>query len=102
MIDFYTSYEVNITGQYSYRTDFDEFQKEEVNEKLYVDGGKLLEILKKCFEDIRLMQFAVDKNDLENEININPYNISDYAYEDIINTILSKYKEIIGEVKNDL
>ena len=33
---------------------------------------------------------------LENEININPYNISDYTYEDIINTILSKYKEIIG------
>lgn len=34
---------------------------------------------------------------LENEININPYDISDYVYEDIINTILSKYKEIIGE-----
>lgn len=33
---------------------------------------------------------------LENEININPYDISDYDYEDIINTILSKYKEIIG------
>ena len=33
---------------------------------------------------------------LENEININPYDISDYNYEDIINTILSKYKEIIG------
>ena len=36
---------------------------------------------------------------LENEININPYNISDYAYEDIINTILSKYKSIIGDDK---
>lgn len=67
MIDFYTSYKVNITGQYSYRTDFDEFQKEEVNEELYVYGCKLLEILKKCFENIRLMQFVVDKNDLENE-----------------------------------
>ena len=32
---------------------------------------------------------------LENERNINPYDISDYTYEDIINTILSKYKEII-------
>ena len=32
---------------------------------------------------------------LENEININPYDISDYDYEDIINTILSKYQEII-------
>ena len=32
---------------------------------------------------------------LENEININPYDISDYTYEDIINTILSKYEEII-------
>ena len=33
---------------------------------------------------------------LINEININPYNISDYVYENIINTILSKYNEIIG------
>ena len=32
---------------------------------------------------------------LENEKNINPYDISDYTYEDIINTILSKYYEII-------
>ena len=32
---------------------------------------------------------------LTNEININPYDISDYTYEDIINTILSKYYEII-------
>lgn len=35
-------------------------------------------------------------NYLEDKININPYDISDYDYEDIINTILSKYKEIIG------
>ena len=35
---------------------------------------------------------------LGNEININPYDISDYDYEDIINTILSKYKEIIGDI----
>ena len=33
---------------------------------------------------------------LENEKNIYPYDISDYTYEDIINTILSKYNEIIG------
>lgn len=33
---------------------------------------------------------------LENEVNINSYDISDYAYEKIINTILSKYKEKIG------
>ena len=33
---------------------------------------------------------------LENEKNIYPYDISDYTYEDIINTILSKYEEIIG------
>ena len=32
---------------------------------------------------------------LENEKNIYPYDISDYTYEDIINTILSKYYEII-------
>ena len=32
---------------------------------------------------------------LENEKNIYPYDISDYTYENIINTILSKYKEII-------
>ena len=33
---------------------------------------------------------------LTNEANINPYDISGYTYEDIINTILSKYNEIIG------
>ena len=33
---------------------------------------------------------------LTNEANINPYDISDYVYEDIINTILSKYKEVEG------
>ena len=32
---------------------------------------------------------------LENEKNIYPYDISDCVYEDIINTILSKYYEII-------
>ena len=32
---------------------------------------------------------------LTNEANINPYDISDYVYEDIINVILSKYYEII-------
>ena len=32
---------------------------------------------------------------LTNEKNIYPYDISDYVYEDIINTILSKYNEII-------
>ena len=32
---------------------------------------------------------------LENEKNIYPNDISDYTYEDIINTILSKYYEII-------
>ena len=32
---------------------------------------------------------------LTNEANINPYDISDYIYENIINAILSKYKEII-------
>ena len=34
---------------------------------------------------------------LENEININPYDISDYIYEKIINTILSKYEDIIDK-----
>ena len=32
---------------------------------------------------------------LENERNINHYDISDYTYEEIINTILSKYEDII-------
>ena len=36
---------------------------------------------------------------LEKEINIYPNDISDYDYEDIINTILSKYREIIGDDK---
>ena len=34
---------------------------------------------------------------LENEKNIYPYDISDYTYEDIINTILSKYEDIIDK-----
>ena len=34
---------------------------------------------------------------LENEKNIYHYDISDYVYEDIINTILSKYEEIIDK-----
>ena len=34
---------------------------------------------------------------LENEKNIYPNDISDYTYEDIINTILSKYYEIIDK-----
>ena len=34
---------------------------------------------------------------LENEKNIYGYDISDYTYEDIINTILSKYYEIIDK-----
>ena len=34
---------------------------------------------------------------LTNEANINPYDISDYIYEDIINTILSKYEDIIDK-----
>lgn len=33
---------------------------------------------------------------LTNEANINPYDISDYIYENIINAILSKYNGIIG------
>ena len=37
---------------------------------------------------------------LTNEININLYDISDYTYEDIINTILSKYYEIIEELES--
>ena len=36
------------------------------------------------------------QKELKDEINIKPYDISDYYYENIINTILSKYKEIIG------
>ena len=36
---------------------------------------------------------------LENEKNIYPYDISDYTYEDIINTILSKYYGIIDKLE---
>ena len=36
---------------------------------------------------------------LEKEKNIYPYDISDYTYEDIINTILSKYEEIIDKLE---
>lgn len=55
------------------------------NEVLYEENTKLINQQKKFIEY------------LENEININPYDISDYDYEDIINTILSKYKEITGD-----
>ena len=37
---------------------------------------------------------------LENEKNIYPYDISDYTYEDIINTILSKYEDIIDKLES--
>ena len=69
--------------------------------------------LKKQLEEYKILGFKhlSDKCDklenqqkefidwLENEKNIYPYDISDCVYEDIINTILSKYKEIIGDDK---
>ena len=89
----------------------EELEKENFNlrENIYIDkisfsseGKNIKELIEMpTYEDLINQQKEFIEY-LENEININPYNISDYAYEDIINTILSKYKEIIGGGKNDL
>ena len=73
--------------------------------------NKRYETVLRWFEEYKILGFKhlSDKCDklenqqkefidwLENEKNIYPYDISDCVYEDIINTILSKYYEIIDK-----
>ena len=69
-------------------------QLEEANEKIL-----LLQVSEPMLEYKKTLEKNQQKEFIEwltNEANINPYDISDYDYEKIINTILSKYKEIIG------
>ena len=68
-------------------------QLEEANEKiLLLQASEPMLEYKKALEKNHQKEFI---EWLTNEVNINPYDISDYIYEDIINTILSKYYEII-------
>ena len=69
-------------------------QLEEANEKiLLLQASEPMLEYKKVLEENQQKEFI---EWLTNEANINPYDISDYIYENIINTILSKYNEIIG------
>ena len=68
-------------------------QLEEANEKiLLLQASEPMLEYKKALEEKQQKEFI---EWLTNEKNIYPYDISDYTYEDIINTILSKYYEII-------
>ena len=70
-------------------------QLEEANEKiLLLQASEPMLEYKKALEENQQKEFI---KYLENEKNIYPYDISDYTYEDIINTILSKYYEIIDK-----
>ena len=70
-------------------------QLEEANEKiLLLQASEPMLEYKKALEENQQKEFI---KFLENEKNIYPYDISDYTYEDIINTILSKYYEIIDK-----
>ena len=68
-------------------------QLQEANEKiLLLQASESMLEYKKALEENQQKEFI---EWLTNETNINPYDISDYVYEDIINTILSKYEDII-------
>ena len=70
-------------------------QLEEANEKiLLLQASEPMLEYKKALEENQQKEFI---EYLENEKNIYPFDISDYTYEDIINTILSKYYEIIDK-----
>ena len=68
-------------------------QLEEANEKiLLLQASEPMLEYKKALEENQQKEFV---EWLENERNINPYDISDYIYGNIIDAILSKYNEII-------
>lgn len=67
---------------------------EEANEKIL-----LLQVSEPMLEYKKTLEKNQQKEFIEwltNEANINPYDIGDYIYENIINVILSKYNGIIG------
>ena len=69
-------------------------QLEEANEKiLLLQASEPMLEYKKALEENQQKEFI---EWLTNEANINPYDISDYIYGNIIDAILSKYNEIIG------
>lgn len=69
-------------------------QLEEANEKiLLLQASEPMLEYKKILEENQQKEFI---EWLTNETNINPYDISDYIYGNIIDAILSKYNEIIG------
>ena len=69
-------------------------QLEEANEKiLLLQASEPMLEYKKVLEENQQKEFI---EWLTNEANINPYDISDYIYGNIIDAILSKYNEIIG------
>ena len=69
-------------------------QLEEANEKiLLLQASEPMLEYKKALEENQQKEFI---EWLTNETNINPYDISDYIYGNIIDAILSKYNEIIG------
>ena len=70
-------------------------QLEDTNEKiLLLQASEPMLEYKKALEENQQKEFI---EWLEHEKNIYAYDISDYTYEDIINTILSKYYEIIDK-----
>ena len=72
-------------------------QLEEANEKiLLLQASEPILEYKKALEENQQKEFI---EWLTNEANIYPYDISDYTYENIINTVLSKYYEIIEKVE---
>ena len=82
---------------------FDELFEEKNNPQIFIDTQDMEErYAEGLYQDYLEEENKKYKNQqkkfiewLENEININPYDISDYDYENIINTILLKYYEII-------
>ena len=100
MIDDY----INELEAYKYNMDRDYLRLEKENESLKKENKILREneehndkvVDKVNWENQKLKKQQKEFIEwLENEKNIYPYDISDYVYEDIINTILSKYEEII-------
>ena len=105
----------NLKTLEDYESYYEDTTKEQILADTYIDYCAYVNLahryaeLKKQLEEYKRLGFEHlnDKcNKLENqqkefiewltnEANINPYDISDYVYEDIINTILSKYYEII-------
>ena len=92
--DEYTFRDVDIVNVFQLQQENQELKKqvEEERNKVREYSYKLVNF--RCEETYENHQKEFIEY-LENEKNIYPYDISDYTYEDIINTILSKYEDII-------